>query len=263
MQLPSPRAPIRLLTFLKEVFQGKYSTKQLRWLVEHHRCRINGKVERFCSTSLKAGDRVTLILDFPAEQKIESKRIIYEDNWLFAYNKSAAQTSEEVSALTGYKLAHRLDRDTTGLLLLAKDSETENALTTLFKERRIKKTYLAWVSPPPKSTEGVISFALVTRSLNAGAVMTTCHPKGKEAITHWKLKKKVKDKALLELSPETGRTHQIRVHLKAIGSPIIGDILYGSRHQKALRPLLHAFAICFLWHDHVYNLEAPLPEDFY
>lgn len=230
--------PAKLLPYVRDELRGEWKTKDLRWLIEHHRCQLNGFVERFCSTRLRKGDQVEIFLEEPPTGEVP---IIFEDEELIVCNKPAALASEKLAEKLSALLVHRLDRDTTGVMLLAKTEEMQLKLEDLFRKREVKKTYLVYVSPPPRKRHGLIS-----------------KPVGeKEAQTSWTLVKREKKRALLRCQPKTGRTHQIRIHLEAVGTPVEGDVDYGGRYQSQHRPLLHAEKISF----ENRSFSAPLPQD--
>lgn len=188
-------------------------------------------------------------------------------------------------------VVHRLDKDTSGLLLVAKNSETFFYLKKLFQERKIKKYYLALVHGKPKKPRDVISFPLGRIGLKWTTRMKSNGPDAKsiedprfgnrasrgpnrdnklidkkEAETKYKTVKNFQDFSLLEVAPRTGRTHQIRVHLNSIGHPVAGDLVYG--FKKSSPPLglnrlfLHAYKLEFDAPDSKHLiLEADLPED--
>jgi tRNA pseudouridine32 synthase/23S rRNA pseudouridine746 synthase len=128
-------------------------------------------------------------------------------------------------------LAHRLDRDTSGCLVLGRHPKALKKLGNLFADGRIKKTYWAIVHGTPDSDSGTIDAALAKRSELRGWWMKV-DAGGQEAVTHFKVLAKTATMAWLELKPQTGRTHQIRVHLAHIGCPIIGDPIYGLPQDK-------------------------------
>jgi len=160
-------------------------------------------------------------------------------------------------------IVHRLDKGTTGVILIAKDSKTQEILSHLFKERKIKKTYRAIVEGNPKKLEwterGNIGRHPVERKK-----MTVLKTGGRVAETTFKVLKKVGRFAYLEAYPETGRTHQIRVHLAHAGHPVVGDEAYGRKAKTlSLRPLLHAYGIEFAHpvKGVPVKIKAPVPAD--
>lgn len=227
----------RLLPFLKE--ELGLPTKSLRWLVEHNRCQVNGRVERFCSTKLIPGDRVQLFLE-DDKQKLQT---IFEDDYLVIYNKPSHMPSEKLPHL----LVHRLDRDTTGLIVCAKTVEAQNRLEALFEERKVYKEYRAVVSPPPEQDSGVIKMMMAIHKKREGAVLWKKSKEGLSSITKWQVVKREKKYATLRLIPKTGRTHQLRLHMKELGCPIVGDVEYGNREQgRVFGQKLHASRLKFV-----------------
>lgn len=153
----------------------------------------------------------------------------------------------------GYKemprLAHRLDRDTSGCLVLGRNDRGLRRMGKLFESGQIQKTYWAVASRTPKKTEGIIDTPLRKVKLPKGWSMQPCginDPEGQTAVTGYKILETYQDgRALLEMTPQTGRTHQIRVHLQSIDCPIVGDWLYGDnagRPDSGQFPLLHLHA---------------------
>jgi RluA family pseudouridine synthase len=146
-------------------------------------------------------------------------------------------------------LAHRLDRDTSGCLILGRNERALKKLGRLFETGKIKKTYWAIVEGRPPAEEGTIDLALKKVKLPKGWSMQPAKkddPDAQEAVTDYKVVKHLrKDRTWLELKPRTGRTHQLRVHLKSLGCPIVGDWLYGpapARPQTGEFPTLHLHA---------------------
>ena len=226
----------KLLPFLKT--QVEMPTKRLRWLVEHNRCRVNGQVERFCSTRLRRGDQIQLFLD-EEKQKLE---VLFEDEYLVIYNKPPAMPSEKLPHL----LVHRLDRDTTGVIVCAKSVEAQSKLEALFFNQKVEKEYQAMVSPPPEEDGGVIKMRMAIHKKREGAVLWKKSKEGVSSITRWSVIRRNKKTAEIRLLPKTGRTHQLRLHMRELGCPIIGDVEYGNREQaKVFRPLLHARRLKF------------------
>ena len=166
------------------------------------------------------------------------------------------------------ELAHRLDKDTSGLLLVAKNSASYEFLKSLFKERRIKKTYVALVSGVISKDEGVISLAIARskKDFRKRVAIPRVVEGARPAETHFKVLNRFKEYTLLEVFPKTGRTHQIRSHLASIGHPVACDELYGGKKYKCpvglSRQFLHASGLEFVAEDGKrINLEAELPND--
>jgi 23S rRNA pseudouridine1911/1915/1917 synthase len=205
-------------------------------------------------------------------------RIIYEDTEVLALDKPAGldvvALGEWLAArYPGARLAHRLDKDTSGVILAAKSEKIyETYLKPLFQNHEIKKTYLALVYGTPKNESGVIDLPIGRsrqdpRKRIAGKGATG---KLREAVTEYEVKEKLGDYSLLEARPRSGRTHQIRAHLKALGYPIVADALYAPasmlEQSKALpikRQALHAASLeLVLPSGQRIKLEAPLSPDF-
>jgi 23S rRNA pseudouridine1911/1915/1917 synthase len=140
-------------------------------------------------------------------------------------------------------IVHRLDRDTSGVILVAKNDAAHNALARQLKERTIEKVYLALVEGTPKPAEGTID-APIARDPRRRQRMAVVEG-GRDAATAYRVIERFAGYSLVEARPKTGRTHQIRVHLAAIGHPIVGDRLYGKRSELIDRQFLHALRISF------------------
>jgi 23S rRNA pseudouridine1911/1915/1917 synthase len=221
-------------------------------------------------------DKDLLVINKPAGilvHKTEGSSEQTIADWLAARYPAAANLSEE-NGRAG--IVHRLDKETSGALLLAKTPLACTVLREQFKKRRVKKEYLALVFGVPRATEGRITRPLIRSKRNprrrtvakrAGRGSDALS-EGKPAITEWRLERPVGTKyALLRVFPFTGRTHQIRVHLHHIGHPIVGDSLYIFKRQKppagVTRQLLHATQLTFKLPSGKHkSVTAPLPEDF-
>lgn len=168
------------------------------------------------------------------------------------------------------RLIHRLDRDTSGVILTAKTQPAAGFLGKAMMARKIHKTYLAIVTPgAPQPKQGTIQTPLRREEIGREAYMRVCtpdHPDAEAALTRYRTLAEAPGAALVELSPETGRMHQLRVHLASIGRPIAGDARYGGALVVAGQPvprlMLHAIALTF---PHpaggTKRIEAPVPED--
>ncbi|MES2273806.1 MAG: RluA family pseudouridine synthase [Chlamydiota bacterium] len=264
--------PQKLIAYLQEVVGASFSGKYLRKVLEANLCRINGRIERFGSAQLKKGDQVELAPTWktffaPALSKLE---ILYEDETLKIVNKPAGWicTDDQLFRSLGPKhhLIHRLDKDTTGLLMIAKNPTSRDQFMELFEKREISKTYLAVVDGVPREESGVRKSNLAKKSSFQGQTIWGSTPKGLEAITHWKRVSIGTGASLLLCEPHTGRTHQIRVHLAEMGHPILIDRQYAKSFGCRLfiqRPLLHAYRLKF-FHPillKTMDLTAKIPED--
>jgi tRNA pseudouridine32 synthase / 23S rRNA pseudouridine746 synthase len=158
-------------------------------------------------------------------------------------------------------IVHRLDRDTSGCLLLARNHGAHRRFSAAFAEHLVKKTYLAVLDGVPADDEGVIELALSKVSTAAQGWRMIPAKKGKPAVTRWTKLAEHDGRALVRMEPETGRTHQLRVHAASgLGLPIVGDPTYGSGR---LQMLLHASRIVVPRHNKPdIDVQAPLPERF-
>lgn len=195
--------------------------------------------------------------------------VAYEDENLMVVEKPAGALSfplpgsdeKTIGEMVGGLPVHRLDRDTTGLLLLAKNEESKIKLQQLFSGRKIEKRYkaLVWGRVEPK--EGIINIPLGRGSKDRLRVV----PKtgGRESVTEYKVEKYFSDSSLIDVNLKTGRTHQVRVHFSAIGHPVVGDPKYSNRKAELSRQFLHAYYLKFEnpFDGKVLEFKSDLPED--
>jgi len=166
-------------------------------------------------------------------------------------------------------IVHRLDKDTSGLMVIAKNQDSFLFLKEQFSNRTIQKTYLALVEGIPQEKEGVIRFQIRPSKMNRmkKVAVKNIDTSGKRSVrtaeTRYKLKESYGDKfSLIEVMPKTGRTHQIRVHLSAIGCPVVGDHLYRAKNKIAKRQMLHAYKLELVLPNGKSALfEVPIPKD--
>lgn len=270
---------LKLLSFLIQRLEKKYSARAIKKMIEGNACQINQRTERFASTLLGKGDHITLDINHiaPSENLIvHSSRILFEDESLLVYDKPSGINCDEKGILQLWKsifpnlqLVHRLDRDTTGVLILAKQSSVFDCLVEQFKEFKIRKSYLAIVDGVIHEAKGNIENYLGRKKTFSGQTIWGKVPqiKGLYASTKWECLNKGEKATLVGCYPKTGRTHQLRVHLAEMGYPILGDFQYAHHFTCSYRPsriLLHAEKIRF---KHPLtgldvNVIAPLPEDF-
>lgn len=243
---------------------------------------------------LRLNDEVQLLRTGPAtiSQDVRPQQlplnIVYEDDDLLVIDKEAGMVVHPaaghyddtlVNALLAHYpelrkfeaemrpgIVHRLDKDTSGLLIVAKNLRTQAALVEQMQQHQVEKRYLALVEGLVSLDQGSID-APIGRDPRHRQQMTITAQEGREARTHFRVQHRYARHTLLLLQLETGRTHQIRVHLKAIGHPVVGDPVYGSRHSRLQLPLqrqfLHAYQLKFTHPITGKALEftAPLPDD--
>lgn len=254
----------RLLAFLREKCPDAPSVKTLKRSIEGKLCRINGKVETFSTHILKTGDIVEIEIDQEALVRFKPL-LLWEDDVLAAYDKPAGVVCEP-KAFPG-KLIHRLDKETSGALLVAKNAKVLEQMIELFREKKVQKEYLAIVDGIVRDKTKTISSKLAPIHHFQGQTVYGSSAKGQEALTAWELIEVGTKCSLLLCKPITGRTHQLRVHLKEAGHPIVGDYQYARVFQcpcKAKRQLLHAYKIRFphpITHREI-EVVAPVPLDF-
>ncbi|MBE3564106.1 MAG: RluA family pseudouridine synthase [Thermogemmatispora sp.] len=280
----------RLDRFVQQLL-APLSRAAVQRLIEEGAVLVNGEREK-AGYALRAGDVVEVLWQLPQRVTEVAPRalpleIVYEDDDLLVVNKAAgmvvhpAPGHEEdtlVNALLAYRpqlrevgsgerpgLVHRLDKDTSGLLLVAKHQQALTALADMMQRRQIHKRYLALVVGQVPLDQGTIEAPIGRDPRNRQLMTVTAHH-SREARTHFRVVRRFAQHTLLSVEPETGRTHQIRVHLKAIGYPVAGDPVYGPSNHRLpglTRQFLHA-AQLVLPHPvtgTTLKLEAPLPAD--
>lgn len=296
----SEQGGLRLDLFLTGREMG-LSRTQIGRAVDEGQVRVNGRPGR-AGRKLKAGDVVEIVLPAARPSGVIPEaiplKILYEDESLLVVDKPAGMvvhpaaghsTGTLVNALLHHcrdlsgiggvlrpGIVHRLDKETSGLMVVAKSDHAHRGLAGQFKNREVKKTYQSLVYGDPKSETGRIESALGRHPTDRKR-MSTQSRRGRSALTVWRVRERYRVAALLEVNIETGRTHQIRVHLTELGHPIVGDRVYGGAgrirtvgdpaaraRMKALdRQGLHAWRLSF---THPVTGEAmqflsPLPED--
>ena len=183
-------------------------------------------------------------------------------DWLLARHPEIKNVGDDPTLRPG--IVHRLDKATSGVMLVAKTQASFERLKKLFQEHRMQKTYFAVVRGVPVKKQGIIDAPI---GIKNGSLKRSIHSSkmAKEAVTEYSVVKTGKDRTLLKVNPKTGRTHQIRVHLASIGHPIVGDLLYGSKKSASgeERLMLHAGAIAFADDDgNRFEFGSPLPAGF-
>jgi len=254
-----------LLHFLRKYCCEAPSIRALKRSIEKKRCTVNDRVETFSTHPLREGDKVQI--DWEEKKYAPQVPILlWEDEYLAAYDKSSGTLSCSQNFFCD-ALLHRLDRETSGVLITAKKREIFQEMLLLFKQRRVHKEYLALVDGVVKEGEKRIVSQLAPRHRWQGQTVYGSSSLGKEAITEWRLLQRSSTASLLLCWPITGRTHQLRVHLKEAGHPVLGDYQYAPCFPfslRATRHLLHSHKIHFI-HPRTgrpVKIIAPLPLDF-
>ncbi len=263
---------------------------RVKKLVEDGKITLNGKPCK-AGDSLKAGDVIDIVIEEPLKLDLTPQNIgieiVYQDDDLAVINKPQGLTVhagggtnggtlvnallyhlDKLSSINGVirpGIVHRIDKDTSGLLVVAKNDLAHLSLAKQIQQKTCKRIYLALVEGAPKCDNGLID-TLITRSDKDRKLMTVSTVKGRQAITEYTVIKKYQGFSLVEFSLKTGRTHQIRVHCKHINTPIVGDKKYGSKKQKfdLEGQLLHAHKLIFT-HPRTGKemvFTAPLPDYF-
>lgn len=264
------------------------SRSRIRHLVDEGLVTVDGAQVKAASR-VTEGSTVAVTVPPPTEATIEAEEIplsiVYEDADIIVVDKPAGLTVHPapghprgtlVNALLAAcpdlqgvggtlrpGIVHRLDKDTSGLIIVAKNDRAQRALQAQLKEREVKKTYLALVRGVPDPREGIIEAPIGRNPKNRKKMAVVAG--GRDAQTRYRVKEVVGGgaSALLEVEPVTGRTHQIRVHMAALGHPIIGDQVYGKRTEAVGRQFLHAWRLEFAMPSskRVIEFQAPLPPD--
>ena len=245
------------------------SRTQAQKLVGDGLVTVNEQVAK-AGLKLSAGDRVRITLP-PSDESPSPEAmpltIVYEDNDLLVVDKPAGLAVHpapghpshtlinailshvprlpETDDLRRPGVVHRLDKDASGLMVVAKDRDAYLNLTSQFKARSVVKAYLVLVKGHLTPDDGVIEAPIGRDPRHRKRMAVVAQGEGREARTNYHVLRHIGDCALLEVRPETGRTHQIRVHLSAIGYPVFGDRVYGARSEKLPRLFLHACRLGF------------------
>ena len=289
---------IRLDTFLSEKLENTSRSKIKNW-IDENLIEVNNKIVNKAGYKLNVSDKILVkiprILELSAKPQNIKLDIIYEDDDLMVINKPQGMVvhpacgnydSTLVNALMYHTknlsnvngefrpgIVHRLDKDTSGLLLIAKNDFAHENLSKQIQQKTCKRFYKAILIGTLKNSEGIIETNLI-RSLKDRKKYEVClENKGKNAITLYKTLESFKGYSLVEFELKTGRTHQIRVHSKHLGHPILGDRVYGinqtnvkinGENFKLLGQLLHAYKIIFTHPktQKIMEFNINLPENF-
>jgi 23S rRNA pseudouridine1911/1915/1917 synthase len=275
------------------------SRERIKALISTGQVTLGGILARDPAVKAWACGQYILLIPEPAAAHNEAQDIaldiVYEDEHLLVVNKAAGlvvhpaagnfdgtlvnallhHCKGSLSGIGGVArpgIVHRIDKDTSGLLVVAKTDPAHVGLAAQFAKHSINRRYAAIVAGRPTTSQGTVDAPLARSSTNRKKIAIVAEGRGKSAITHWTLKEPLRDAALVECQLETGRTHQIRVHMASIGHPLVGDPVYGrarSSHRLILtqlgfaRQALHAADLGFIHpiSGEALNFSAPIPFD--
>ena len=272
------------------VNKTQYSRMTIQRLIENKKINVNGKIPK-ASYKVQEGDKICLEKEEAKEVPLQAQDIpldiLYEDKDIIVVNKPKglvvhpangnpdgtlvnaimAICKDTLSGIGGEirpGIVHRLDKDTSGVIIIAKNDNAHINLSEQIKNHKVEKTYIALVRGNVKENEATINMPIGRSTKDRKKMAVTKN--GKNAITHFKVIKRYGSYTLLEIKIETGRTHQIRVHLSQIGYPIIGDTVYsnGKNEWGVVGQCLHAKSIKFrhpITNKEMF-IEAKLPEYF-
>lgn len=280
----------RLDRWLAGALPDRSRAEVQRWIKEG-RVTVDGAVVK-PSHKLATGAEITIALPEPAPPTVIAEEIplaiVYEDENLLVIDKPAGMVVHPapggahrggtlVNAVLAHVpglavggaerpgIVHRLDKDTSGLILVAKNDLAQRALQAQFKARTVEKVYLALVEGDPPTARGRIEAAIGRDPHHRQRMAVVDDERGRSAVTEFVVRERFPGYALLEVHPLTGRTHQIRVHLAFIGLPIAGDVVYGHRRKQLHCPrhFLHAHRLRFRLPGSAEWVEfsSPLPPD--
>lgn len=281
----------RLDKFLVSVLP-EYSRSRLQGLIKDGFVKINQKPALKGGLEVENGDEVEIHLPpavpstlIPEDIPLE---MVYEDEHMMVINKPAGMVvhpaaghatgtlvqaalahAPELEGIGGEQrpgIVHRLDKDTSGLILIAKDDQTHRWLQDQFRLRKVKKVYMALVDGKPPTPTGRVEAAIGRDSAHRKQMAVVPDAKGREAVSEYFTVESFPMHTLLEVHPFTGRTHQIRLHLAFVGCPIVADGIYGHRHSSIAgleRHFLHAARLTITLPGEAAprTFEAPLPPD--
>ena len=282
--------PERLDKFLVGQLQ-EFSRSRIQGLIANSCVDVNGLAARKAGQTLENGFNVTVRIPPTAPTDLVAEDIpldiVFENEELIVVNKPAGMvvhpaaghsTGTLVNAVLGYDpdlegiggeerpgVVHRLDKETSGLILLAKNERAHRWLQDQFRLRKVEKTYLALVDGKPPTPSGRVEAFIGRDPKQRKKMAIVSENKGRESISEYKTVEEFDKHTLLEFHPQTGRTHQIRLHCAFLKCPIVGDEIYGrkSRTLEIKRHFLHAYRLKIILPNEKEprQFEAPLPEE--
>ena len=282
--------PERLDKFLVGLLQ-EFSRSRIQGLIADGFVDVNGHAAKKAGQTLESGSNVTVRIPPAAPTALVAENIpldiLFENEDLIVINKPAGMVVHPaaghasgtlVNAVLGYDpeiegiggeerpgVVHRLDKETSGLILLAKNERAHRWLQDQFRLRKVEKTYLALVDGKPPTPSGRVEAYIGRDASHRKRLAIVPESRGREAISEYKTVESFKDHTLLEFHPLTGRTHQIRLHCAFLGCPIVGDKIYGKKNSSIElgRHFLHAYRLKIVLpgEQESRHFEAPLPDE--
>ncbi len=255
-------------------YLNKYSRAFIVTIIKKGLVKVNDKIITSSKKIVKTGQVITATLPHQsAALKAEAIAldIIYKDKDIIVINKPAGivmhpagkhKSGTIANALkhkfNNFYLVHRLDKNTSGVVIVARNEKIKKFLSKLFEERKITKKYIALLQGKITPKKAFIDVPIKRGRSGKFEVQSD----GRQAKSFWQVKKYIKKLSLVEILPKTGRTHQIRVHFKALGHPVVGDEMYGTATKELNRHFLHAVSLEFTdWLGKKRHFVAPLSSD--
>ena len=228
--------------------------------------RPQKEIPKDLDISIVHTDEHFLVINKPVNLMVHPPTITSDDFTLIDWLMHTFQEITNVGFADRPGIVHRLDKDTSGIMLVARNNCALTMLGDMFRKRTIKKTYLAIVSGHPEK-EGTITLSIKRHSIKRNTMVavppeTKTNGTLRSACTHYRVLHYFDDCSLVEVKPVTGRTHQIRVHFAALGHPLIGDHVYGKKSKKLGRQALHAYKLSFEFNGKQYSFCQDPPQDF-
>ncbi|MEM6448576.1 MAG: RluA family pseudouridine synthase [Cyanobacteria bacterium P01_D01_bin.123] len=293
LDVPPEGAGQRLDRWLGDVV-ADVSRSRVQKLIRQGQVRLNGRICQQKNDLLQAGDRVDLDIPDPVPVELAPEVIpldvLYEDDELLVVNKpkglvvhpGAGHASgtlvnalmahcDRLSGINGEQrpgIVHRLDKDTSGALVVAKSDRAHRHLQAQIQAKTARRTYLGITFGRPRAETGTVTAPIGRHPRDRQKMAVVDESKGRHAVTHWRVLETWPHFALLRFDLETGRTHQIRVHAVHLGHPIVGDPIYSSARSKLPVKLtgqaLHAWQLSFIHPTtgEVISVTAPPPDEF-
>jgi 23S rRNA pseudouridine1911/1915/1917 synthase len=269
----------------------EFSRSQLQRLIREEHVRVDGVPARKTGQTLEAGAVIQVHIPAPEPSELVPEeiplKVVFENDDILVVDKPSGMVvhpaaghhsgtlvhavlayAPEIEGVGGVRrpgIVHRLDKDTSGLILMAKNGRAHRWLGKQFRKRQVSKAYLALVDGHPPTPKGRVEAPIGRHPVQRKRMAVTSSQKGRESVSEYHSLERFKEHTLLEVHPITGRTHQIRVHMAFLGTPVVGDTVYGRKHPSLPleRQFLHAARLTISIPNEVTQrtFEAPLPEE--